>query len=206
MKIRNIVFSLAGTIVRVAILILAIYVVIEAGKKAYDFGFRIFTEEPMAKPPGREVSVTVTSGDSEGDIATMLQEKGLVRDAILFRIQKKLSIYKNKIEPGTYKLNTCMTTDEMLEIMVGSDDSDSKSSEAEETDDIDSDEGVDAINPETDDITGLESGGVLAEEDESYDEATAYEADVIEVIEDPDNYNGDAGTESDADLIENTEE
>lgn len=204
MKIRNIIFSLAGAIVRIAILILAIYFVIEAGKKAYDFGFRIFTEEPMAKPPGREVTVTVSSGDSEGDIATMLQEKGLIRDAILFRIQKKLSTYKNKIGPGTYKLNTCMTTDEMLEIMVGSDDSDSKSDD--DSGELEADEGVDTINPATDDITGLESGGVLAEEEESYDEATAYEADVIEVIEDPDNYNGDAGTESDADLIENTEE
>lgn len=175
MKIKDLVFSLAGTIVRVAVLIIAAYVIVEAGKKAYDFGYRIFTEEPMAEAPGREVSVTVTKDDSDSTIATMLEEKGLIRDALLFRIQKKLSVYKGKVEPGTYKLNTCMTTDEMLEIMVGP-----VGEEGADTEDTD--DGVDEINPATDDITGLETGGVLSEE-ESLEDAYAGEGDVIDVIE-----------------------
>lgn len=172
MRVKDIVVSVAGTVVRVAILILAIYAVIQCGKKAYDFGFRIFTEEPMSSEPGRQVNVVVTQGDSEADIAKMLQEKGLIREALLFRIQKKLSAYKGDIEPGSYQLNTCMNTDQMLEILVGSLNED----ETEEED-----LGVDELNPATDDMTGLESGGVLAEEEGSYEESEAYE-DVIEVI------------------------
>lgn len=179
MKIKDIVLSIAGAVIRVAILILAIYVVIEAGKKAYDFGFRIFTEEPMSESPGREVTVNVTDGDSESDIATMLEEKGIIREALLFRIQKKALGYKKKIEPGAYKLNTCMTTDEILETLVGPITDD-------DSPDEESDEGVDELNPETDDITGLESGGVLSEEEGGYSESEAFEDDVIELIDEED--------------------
>lgn len=178
MKIKDLVFSFAGTIVRVAVLIIAIYVIIGAGKKAYDFGYRIFTEEPMAQPPGREVSVTVTDSDTDSTIATMLEEKGLIREALLFRIQKKLSVYKDDVKPGTYSLNTCMNTNEMLEILVGpvgDNDIDEQSMD---------DDGVDELNPATDDLTGLESGGVLSEETTDVEDAYSGEEDVIEVIED----------------------
>lgn len=167
MKIKDLVLSLAGAVIRIAILIMAIYVIIGAGKKAYDFGYRIFTEEPMAAAPGRDVSVTVTDSDSDSTIATMLEEKGLIREALLFRIQKKLSIYKDDVKPGTYSLNTSMTTDEILEVMVGHKDENEDESLEEEDE-------LDLLNAETEGVTGLESGGVLAEEDESYDEAAAF--------------------------------
>lgn len=47
----------------------------------------------------------------------MLEKKGLIRDALLFRIQEMLSAYKDELLPGTYELNTSMTTEEMMEIM-----------------------------------------------------------------------------------------
>lgn len=167
MKIKDLVLSLAGAVIRIAILIMAIYVIIGAGKKAYDFGYRIFTEEPMAAAPGRDVSVTVSDSDTDSTIATMLEEKGLIREALLFRIQKKLSIYKDDVEPGTYSLNTSMTTDEMLEIMVGHKD-------PNEDESLENEDELDILSAETEGITGLESGGVLAEEEGSYDEAAAF--------------------------------
>lgn len=176
MKIKDIVLALAGAVIRIAVLIMAIYVISEAGKKAYDFGYRIFTEEPMAEAPGRDVSVTVTDSDSDSTIATMLEEKGVIREAMLFRIQKKLSIYKEDVKPGTYSLNTSMTTDEILEVMVGH----KEPGDDESLDELDE---LDLRDAETEDITGLESGGVLAEEEGSYDEAAAFEED-SEIVED----------------------
>lgn len=186
MKIRDLFFSFAGTIIRVAILIIAAFIVIQAGKKAYDFGYRIFTEEPMSAAPGRDVTVTVTSGDSESDIAKMLEEKGLIRDALLFRIQKKLSIYKKAVAPGSYELNTSMNTEEMLEALVGPVDSDG----SEDTDDTEGD-GVDALDPSVDDMTGLETGGVLAEEEGNYDEGAAF----VEEDESAEDAEGEEGAE-----------
>jgi len=179
MKVRNIVSSITGTIIRTAVIILAIYVIIQCGKKAYDFGYRIFTEEPMSAEPGREVTVTVTDSTGESELAEMLAEKGLIRDALLFRIQKKLSAYKGKVKAGSYVLNTCMNTDQMLEVLVGPLEGEDSATEDEE------DAGLDELNPATDDMTGLETGGVLSEEEGGYEESEAFE-DVIEVIEEDD--------------------
>ena len=51
------------------------------------------------------------------DIGQILEDKGLIRDAKLFYIQNLLSHYKDKLQPGTYVLNTSMTMEEMMEIM-----------------------------------------------------------------------------------------
>ena len=54
---------------------------------------------------------------SGSDIGSMLEEKGLIRDARLFAVQLKLSAYSKKIKPGIYTLNTSMTAKEMMEAM-----------------------------------------------------------------------------------------
>ncbi len=117
MKIKQLTFSFIGTIIRIVIVILLALLIYKAGLKAYDFGFRIFTEEPMSTEPGRDVEVTITQGKGVMDIGKMLQEKGLVRDAQLFFVQEKLSSHKGKIQPGIYTLNTSMSTEDMLKIM-----------------------------------------------------------------------------------------
>ena len=63
------------------------------------------------------------------DIALLLEEKGLIRDAKLFELQEKLSGLKEGIAPGTYKLNTAMTIEEMLTIMAA----DAATAETEES-------------------------------------------------------------------------
>ena len=183
---KDIVVTFAETIVRVAVLIIAIVFIIGTAKKAYEFGYSIFTEQPMSAEPGRDVTLTVTSGQGEGDVATMLEEKGLIRDALLFRIQKKLSSYKDDVKPGSYTLNTCMNTDEMLEILVGV----SSDSEDEMLED---DEYREELDPTTDDLTGLETGGVLSEEG-SYDEGAAFAED--EMVAGEDEYIGEGDEES----------
>lgn len=184
--VKDIIVAFAGTIVRVAVLIIAIVLIIGAAKKAYEFGYRIFTEQPMSAEPGRDVTLNVTSGQGESDIATMLEEKGLIRDALLFRIQKKLSSYSGDIKPGTYTLNTCMNTEEMLEILVGTTDDGGEVSE--------DDEYKEELDPTTDDLTGLETGGVLSEEG-SYDESEAFEEDSTS-NEGEDEYIGEGDEES----------
>lgn len=133
-SIRQIAMSLAGTIFRLAILAVCVLVISKAGKYAYDFAYRIFTEEPMSAAPGRDVAITIVQGDSLMDVCEMLEEKGLVRDAKLTWIQKKVSVYDNDIKPDFYTLNTSMTADEMFEIIAGrSSEEDEEKDEDEET-------------------------------------------------------------------------
>ena len=86
--------------------------------EAYDYGYRIFGEEPIDAEPGRDVTVTIGEYDSTQDVAEMLMQRGLIRDAKLFVIQEKLSGLEEGMQPGTYDLNTAMTVEEMLEIFA----------------------------------------------------------------------------------------
>ena len=119
MNIKDLALMFMGFIIRASIIAIAVLVIAKTGKKAYDFGFRIFTEEPVNPPPGRDVAVTIVQGDSTLDVGKMLEEKGLIRDPNLFYVQKKCSVYDNDIQPGFYTLNTSMTAEDMFAIIAG---------------------------------------------------------------------------------------
>lgn len=171
-KVRQLTSSFIGTVIRVAILIIALLVIYKVGIKAYDFGFRIFTEKPMSPEPGRDVDVMITQSDSIKDIGNMLKEKGLIRDADLFVIQELLMRGKGSIEPGSYTLNTSLTPEEMIAILL-------KHSTDEEEDGE-----LSAPDPLTDESTSSEPAPLTeAEKLEEGEEAFAGEGDVEESTE-----------------------
>jgi UPF0755 protein len=86
-------------------------------RTGYDYGYRFFTETPVADAPGEDMLVQVKDDTSSMELAKMLEQKGLIRDAKLFYIRLKLSAYSNSIEPGIYILNTSMTPKEMMMAM-----------------------------------------------------------------------------------------
>ena len=118
MKVIDVTVSFIGTVIRAVVLIACIILVINIGKKAYDFGFRVFTEGPVAEAPGRDIVMSVDKGEGLKAIAEKLEEKGITSDWALFFIQAKLSEYKGSIDPGTYTLNNSMTTDEIMAVLT----------------------------------------------------------------------------------------
>lgn len=120
MKIRvlDVTVSFIGTVIRAVVLIACVVLVVNIGKKAYDFGFRIFTEGPVAEAPGRDIIMAVDDGEGLKSIAEKLEEKGITSDWMLFFIQAKLSEYKGSIDPGTYTLNNSMTTDQIMAVLT----------------------------------------------------------------------------------------
>lgn len=117
MNTRQVVMAVMGTVLKVVMAALVIAVVYKGAVIAYDYGYRIFNEEPMAQSPGTDVTVEVTMGKTALQIGEILQSEGLVRDAKLFYIQNLLSHYKDQMKPGVYVLNTSMTMQEMMEVM-----------------------------------------------------------------------------------------
>lgn len=144
MNIKTIALGFMGFIVRASVLVILILIIAKTGQKAYDFGFRVFTEEAMSPAPGRDVAVTIVAGDSTMDVGKMLEEKGLIRDSKLFYVQKKCSVYDDDIKPGFYTLNTSMTAEDMFAIIAGR-----KDSEGEEDEDSEDDSGLAPIDPST---------------------------------------------------------
>ncbi len=114
---RQIVGAVFGTVVRVVVAAVVLMFIYRYAIMAYDYGYRIFGEEPMEAEPGRDVSIEVAESDDAEDIGLMLEQKGLIRDASLFVILEKLSGSEIGISAGTYQLNTAMTVEEMLDIM-----------------------------------------------------------------------------------------
>jgi UPF0755 protein len=161
MKAIDLTVSFMGTVVRAVVLIVCAVLVINIGKKAYDFGFRIFTEGPVAEAPGRDIIMSVDSGEGLTDVAKKLEEKGITGDWMLFFIQAKLSEYKGKIEPGTYTLNNSLTTDELMAILTKAE----IESEDEETGEYMPEELQEGLNEVYDDNAPVESGSDLVEGD-----------------------------------------
>ena len=118
MNSKEVVISVFSTVFKIVLAIIIVMLVYKWSLLAFDYGQRVFNEPPMSAGSGRTVTVVVSEGDSAKEIGEKLEKSGLIRDAMLFRIQEMLSAYKGEMQPGTYELNTTMTTEEMMEIMA----------------------------------------------------------------------------------------
>lgn len=118
MKAKLIIGATVELVVKVVVFVAIVMSILNTSVKAYDYGYRVFAEEPVSVGEGRTISVIVEEADSAKDVGEMLQEKGLIRDANLFFVQELLSEQHGKIQPGIYDLSTSMTSQDMLAVMA----------------------------------------------------------------------------------------
>lgn len=119
MKEGNWMLSLGLFLLRLALLILVVVGIFKVGEYAYTYCYSVVSDTAAEEEPGRDVSVSVTSDMSAGKVAKLLERKGLVKNADVFKIQMKVTGYEDKIQPGKYVLNTSMRPREMLKILAG---------------------------------------------------------------------------------------
>ena len=62
MNTKQIVTAVISTVLRVAVAAFVIVAVYKAAVMAYDYGYRVFKEEPVAASPGADVTVEITVG------------------------------------------------------------------------------------------------------------------------------------------------
>ena len=117
MNVKYLKITMLETIVKIVILAAVVVFVFRTSTQAYDFGYRVFADEPMSVSGGRTITVGIAEDASLKEIANMLEEKGLIEDANLFIVQELLSAYHGKILPGIYDLSTDMKAEQMLEIL-----------------------------------------------------------------------------------------
>lgn len=117
MKASYLIGTVLETIIKVAVIAVVAIFVFRTATNAYEFGYKVFADEPMSVAGGRTITVGVSESMSVKDVAQMLEEKGLIEDDKLFVVQELLSAYHGKILPGIYDLSTDMKTEKMLEIM-----------------------------------------------------------------------------------------
>lgn len=117
MDVKQLLGAIGAMLVKIVLSAAVIIIVFKLAVAAYDFGFNLFADIPMDEGEGRTVSVVISENQDTMDIAKMLEEKGLIRDAKMFFVQEKLSDYKDQTVSGTYELNTAMSIEEMLAVL-----------------------------------------------------------------------------------------
>lgn len=118
MNFKSLVLTVIENVVKVVILVFLMMYIFKGVTAAYEFGYKVFADEPVSANNGRIITVAVAEGSSVEDVAAMLESKGLIEDQKLFVIQEYLSAYHDEIKPGIYDLSTAMTAAEMIEIMA----------------------------------------------------------------------------------------
>ena len=79
------------------------------GKSAYQFGYDVFNQQAMSPGEGQQVTVVIKEGASAYKVGKTLEQKGLIKDALAFTIQERMSAYHGQIKAGTYLLSTAYT-------------------------------------------------------------------------------------------------
>lgn len=121
-KITGMIISISAKLILYAVVALLL---VEGVTKGYAFGYEVFNPSPMAAAPGVDKVVTIDS-DSAAAVSAQLRKLGLIPNETVFIIQDKF--YDYQIHPGTYTLNTSMTSKEILQALnENPDDEDEKS-------------------------------------------------------------------------------
>ncbi len=118
MDVKQFLGAVSAMIIKIVVAVVIIVAVFRLAVYAYDFGYKVFADVPVSDGEGRIVSVVISEGLGNRELAKMLEQKGLVDDANVFYIYELLSDYRKKeLKPGTYELSTAMNAEEMLEIL-----------------------------------------------------------------------------------------
>ena len=121
MEVKQLLGAILATIAKIVVAAVVIIAVFKLAVGAYEFGYQVFADTPVDEGSGRTVSVVVYEGQGSKEIAELLEQKGLIKDANVFYLQEQLSDYKGLIKAGAYELSTSMKGEEMLEILCGVD-------------------------------------------------------------------------------------
>ena len=118
METKDVVSAIFGTVVKVMLIAFVVIMVYRGARTGYNYGYRVFKQEPMTLGEGRTVTVKITENMSVKEMGELFLQKGLIADTTLFTAQYYLSEFREGVKPGTYVLSTAMTVEEMMEVMA----------------------------------------------------------------------------------------
>lgn len=115
-------FIVRGILIFVLNLIFYVVIVlgaVEACKLTYSFANEVFGNVISEPPPGTEKTFVIHEADDLLTVSKNLESEGIVSNAYSFYIRLKLSMSeKSIVKAGNYSLNTSMTYQEILDVIV----------------------------------------------------------------------------------------
>ena len=97
METRDVVGAVLNTMIKVVLTVLVVILVYRGAITGYNFGYRVFKQEPMTLGEGRTVTVTIKENMSVKEIGELFLQKGLIKDTTLFMAQYYLSEFRISI-------------------------------------------------------------------------------------------------------------
>ena len=112
--------AVSGTVIRGALSLVfyafVITLVISAAKWGFGFGYEVFNGDALTEEKGEVIRYTIEEYASIRTIAADLEELGLIKDKNIMIVQKVF--FGTNLLPGTYELDSSMTSKEMLDWMA----------------------------------------------------------------------------------------
>ena len=114
--INRVTTTIISVSIRLIVCALVILLLYQGVTRGFAFGHAIFYEEAVDSPPGTDQVFTVEEGDTVDDVAGRLADQGLIANEFAFIFQSRFYEYDD-FYPGTYELNTSMTSKEILQAL-----------------------------------------------------------------------------------------
>jgi len=112
------VLSVVNLIGKVAILVIAVYILIYGGRLAFSTGYELMVKSPTQSDSIVDVTVNIPEGSSTAEISDILYENDLIGSTFYFRILAKLSGNDGAFQYGDYTFNTSMSEEDIMNIMM----------------------------------------------------------------------------------------
>ncbi len=114
-EINRITTTIISMSIRLLFYALVFFLLYEGITRGYSIGHEIFSPTAVAEAPGKDMEITVKKDESVLAVAGELEKSGLIKNKLIFVIQAKF--YDYEVYPGTYTLNTSMTSKDMLKLI-----------------------------------------------------------------------------------------
>ena len=99
--------------------VLLVLLLVEGFTGAYHFSYKLFADYPYVAASSKTMNITIESGTSVMDLATVLDEMGIVDSRYLFIARVYIGDYQDKVIAGTYVLGPGMSPDEICRKICG---------------------------------------------------------------------------------------
>lgn len=118
-RLKNTSVGMMKVSIKIFIYTMLVITMVFFATTGYDFGKAVFSDEGSQKAPGTDVSVTIEKGFGRMDVAELLYNKGIVENKMVFYVQTLLYCEKESdLIAGVYVINTSMSGEEIVELLI----------------------------------------------------------------------------------------
>lgn len=102
---------------KVALFVLIVLGIVYLGQTTYQYTRAVFSDEAYEAEPGKNATIKIPADITSKELAEILEENGLIEDAVVFGYQMKMADFGDTVKAGEYELSSSMTPSEMFQIL-----------------------------------------------------------------------------------------